>query len=78
MTSHTQFNKHWDLYEKFFSINPSKGINGDLEAISLNYMLTQRGVLGITPVNSLALHMQGEQEVDPYIDWKEKWNQIKV
>lgn len=78
MTSHNQFNKHWDLYETFFSINPSKGINGDLEAISLNYMLTQRGVLGITPVNSLALHMQGEQEIDPYINWKEKWNNIKI
>lgn len=78
MTSHSQFIKHWDLYEIFFSISPNKGINGHLEAISLNYMLTQRGVLGVTPVNSLALHIQGQQEVDPYIDWKEKWNQIKI
>jgi hypothetical protein len=76
MTSHNQFKKHWDLYETFFSIPPNKGIDGHLESISLNYMLTQRGVLGLTPVNSLALHLQGEQEKDPYIDWKEWWDKV--
>lgn len=75
MTSKMQFSRHWDLYERFFQCNP-KG--PELEDVSLNKMLVERGVLGLSPFNSLALHIQGEQEKDPYIDWKSKWDAIQV
>lgn len=78
MTSQNQFKKHWDLYEKFLSINPKHGVDGKLEAISLNYMLTKRGVLGITPISSLAFHMQSVKELDPYVDWKPIWDNINI
>lgn len=77
LTSHNQFKQHWDLYELFFEkIQYRK--NDDLENKSLNYMFTQRGVLGLIPVNSLAYHMQSELEKDPHTDWRPLWNSIKL
>ena len=69
MTSHEQFSKHWDLYHMFFELLDKKDPN--LERYSLNYMLTQRGVLGLIPVNSIAYQMQTELEQDPHKDWRE-------
>lgn len=77
MTGREEFVKHWDLYEEFLNL-PSTGINGDLESISLNYILTKRGVLGLTPVDSLALHIQHEYDKDPHIDWKQWWDSTKI
>jgi hypothetical protein len=41
-------------------------------------MLTQRGVLGLIPINSLAFHMQSELEKDPHIPWEPIWDNIDV
>jgi hypothetical protein len=76
LTSYQQFNKHWDLYDKFFNLIGS-GSDG-LENKSLNYMLTQRGVLGIVPVNTLSFHLQSDLEKDPHIDYKPLWESVKV
>lgn len=76
MTTHQQFSKHWDLYHMFFDLIDKK--NGLLENHSLNYMLTQRGVLGLVPVNSLAFHMQSDFEKDPHIPWEPIWDSIDV
>jgi len=73
MTSVTQFDAHWDLYKKFFSLGPH---HERLEPESLNKILVERGVLGLAPIESVALHMQGEAEKDPYINWKERWDSI--
>lgn len=73
MTSANQFRKNADLLEIFIRMDPK---DSKLEIISLNRMFTQRGILGIMPMNSVALHMQGEAEKDPYIDWKSLWNSI--
>jgi len=79
LTSHEQFSKHWDLYNAFFElIDKVNNANSDLENISLNYMLTMRGVLGLVPVNSLAFHLQSELEKDPYIDWKPIWDSVEI
>ena len=79
MTSHEQFTKHWDLYTIFFyMIDRIKQNNNDLENKSLNYMLTQRNVLGLVPVNSLAFHLQSDLEKDPHIDYKPLWDSINV
>lgn len=79
LTSHNVFKDHWDLYNTFFYLvdNKSKHDN-DLENRSLNYMLTQRGILGLVPVSSVAFHMQSDLEKDPHIDWKPYWDSIQV
>lgn len=76
LTSHEQFSKHWDLYHRFFEL--LKTNSPDLERMSLNFMLTQRGVLGLIPVNNLAFHMQTELEEDPHLDWRPLWESVNV
>jgi hypothetical protein len=78
MTSHTKFMEIKDLRDIFLTF-PGKGDeHGNLENKSINYMFTQRGVLGVSPINSLALHIQGELEKDPYIKWEEWWNEYTI
>lgn len=74
LTSKQQFSKHWDLYYKFFDLIGKP----ELEAGSLNKMFTERGVLGVQPFESVALHMQDEVWKDPYIDWMERWNDVRL
>ena len=68
---------HYDLMQEFLDIliNPVKKDLG-LEKDSLNKMFSQRGMLGVIPFTSLALHMQSELEKDLYIDWKQRWDKI--
>lgn len=75
LTSNVQFNKHWDLYEKFLGLI---GTGEHLENRSLNYITTQRGVLAICPINTLAFHLQSNHEKDPYIDWKPLWDKYEI
>lgn len=72
LTSRIQFNQHKDLYTSFLTRIPFKQ-QGNLENKSLNLMFTQRGVLGICPINTLTHHIQ--QYPDPYVDWKILWDQ---
>jgi len=77
LTSHWQFRQHWDLYEKFFKLIPDLGKpDAKLENASLNYMFTQKGVLGLTPVNTLSHHMQTQPDL--YVDWRPIWDSIDV
>ena len=79
LTSHKQFSQHWDLYDMFFFlITRLDKTNNELENKSLNYMLTQRNILGLTPVNSLAFHMQSDLDKDPHIDWKPIWDSVDI
>lgn len=74
LTSKQQFSRHWDLYYKFFDLIGKP----ELEAGSLNKMFIERGVLGVQPFNSVALHMQDDYWKDPYIDWKQRWDSVEV
>jgi hypothetical protein len=71
-----EFSKHWDLYDKFFDLTRIRA--KELESASLNKMLVNRGILAITPITSLSLHMQSEIEKDPYIDWQSWWDSIII
>lgn len=71
-----EFIKHWDLYYEFLKILERGDCN--LENRSLNYILVRRGVLALTPINTLAFHMQTELEEDPYIKWQPLWESINV
>ena len=77
LTSKNQFKNHVDLYQKFFEVLPH-GIDGSLESISLNKILTERGILGLLPINSVAFHLQSNRELDVYQDWKSLWESNKV
>lgn len=76
MTSRSQFNRHWDYYEKFLNMNPLGDEQNNLENITLNRILVNRNVLGLMPLESVGLHMQSECEKDLYIDWKKRWDLI--
>jgi hypothetical protein len=79
LTSYVQFSQHWDLYHRFFElIDTVTKEKNDLENVSLNYMLTKRGVLGLVPVNSIAHHLQSDLEKDPHIDYRPLWDTINV
>lgn len=75
MTSHWQFRQHWDLYDRFFDLIPNLGKpDAKLENDSLNYMFTRRGVLGLTPINTLSHHIQTQPDL--YVDWRPIWDSI--
>lgn len=73
LTSHNIFINNKDLLDYFLSLDPR---NPELEKISLNKMLVARGNLAVCPFESIALHMQGSYEKDPYVDWKRLWDSI--
>jgi hypothetical protein len=76
LTHHNIFKNNIDLYNEFFRLLDLK--SKELENISLNYMLTRRGLLGLVPINNLAFHVQSELEKDPYIDWKPYWDNTSI
>lgn len=80
LTHRKQLEKNWHWIEYFMSIDQVKGLNGtgDLENISLNKILVDEHVLGLMPFESVGLHMQGEREREPYIDWKKRWDTIEI
>lgn len=75
MTTKVQFSQHWDCYDKFLN---SSSLNPRLEADTINKILVDKGVLGLQPTTSIALHMQSEHEKDPFIDWKNLWDSVKL
>lgn len=73
LTSHAQFIKHWGILERFLEKSPT---DERIEPDTLNKILTTRGVLGLLPISSIALHMQDNIIKDPYINWKFYWDEI--
>lgn len=77
MTSPRIIRENYDLIEKFLSLPPNGDEHRRLESISLNYLLTRRGILGMMPISSVGLHVQAETEKDPYIDWQSWWDSVE-
>jgi hypothetical protein len=73
LTSTQQFLANYDLCIKLTNFDSTYP---NMEVETVNTMFTQRGVLGLAPITSVALHMQGELFMDPYIDWKERWDSV--
>ena len=73
-TSHRNMYENRDILKEFLDLDPR---NPDLEKVSLNKIMVRRGKLAVCPFESIALHMQGEYERDPYVDWKPIWNSIE-
>ena len=75
LTSKIQLSRNWDLINYFLKLDFQ---DQDLEAKSLNKMFTKKGILGVLPINSVAFHMQGNQEFDPYVNLKMLFDSIEV
>lgn len=71
MTHHNVITKEWDLFEKCSTGDPH---DPKLEDNSLNKLWQERDYVVMSPLPSLALHFQSEEEKDPYIDWELWWN----
>jgi len=77
-TSANNFIKHWDYLEAFLRMPPTGDDQGNFENTTINRIFVERGVLGLVPIPSLALHMQSEIEIDPYVDWKSWWDSVEI
>jgi hypothetical protein len=75
LTSIDVIKNNWDLCEKLCN---GKGLDPQLEFNSINVMMRERGVIAVMPIESIALHMQAAYEMDPYIDWKSRWDRVTI
>lgn len=61
--------EHWDLFDAMCRHE----IDSKMEDETINRLFSERGVVLMTPIPSLALHLQFETERDPFIDWRSWW-----
>jgi hypothetical protein len=73
LTSTRQFLSNLDLCMKLTTYSTQ---DGNMEIETINKMFVERGILGLAPITSIALHLQNEFFEDPYIDWKERWDSV--
>jgi glycosyltransferase involved in cell wall biosynthesis len=71
ITHHSVVVNEWDLFEKLSTGDPH---DPKLEDDSVNRLWSEREYIVMSPLPSLSLHFQTEQEKDPYIDWESWWN----
>lgn len=69
MTHVSVLHKEWDLFEAFCA-HP---VDHDMEKDSLNKLFYERQYILLIPIPSLALHIQYEQQKDPFLDWQALW-----
>ena len=74
MTHVSVVTTHWDLFEKMATSKYSP----HMETLSISKLFYERELLQFTPIPSLALHMQYETEIDPYINWREWWDKYEL
>jgi glycosyltransferase involved in cell wall biosynthesis len=67
--------RNWELFERLalYSSTPYGRANHISEASTINEIWREQVTL-LTPIPSLALHLQYEEHVDPYLDWKQWWD----
>ena len=74
MTHISVIQSNWDLFEKMATSKYAP----HMETLSISKLFYEREYLQFTPIPSLALHMQYETEIDPYINWREWWDKYEV
>lgn len=65
--------KHWHL---FYNMGTHE-ITHDMEDVTINQLFRSLGYYLFVPIPSLALHMQYESEMDPFIDWRKLWDKYE-
>jgi len=73
MTSHQVIRQNYDLLKAM----ASEEIGPEMEDNTINKIWQKRDVKLFTPIPSLALHLQNETEMDPFIDWRKLWDQME-
>lgn len=71
ITHHSIVKNEWDLFDKICS---GDAHDPKLEDDSVNLLWQKRDYVVMSPIPSLSLHFQTENEKDPYIDWKFWWD----
>jgi hypothetical protein len=72
MLDHSTLVKNFDLFDAM----GNHAIDNVMEDETLNKLFRDRGCLLFTPIPSLALHAQADTEKDPYLNWRELWDQF--
>jgi hypothetical protein len=79
MTAPSLFRQHWELFETL-----ALKYNGDYlnprvehyeESNTIWKIWNNNQAVRFSPIPSLALHMQFEQQRDPFIDWQQWWDE---
>lgn len=66
------FQNHWELFEKLaLGYCP---IKHEIHEGNTIYHIWKNHVPRFSPIQSLALHMQFDTQIDPFIDWKYWWD----
>lgn len=73
MIHHSVLLKEWDLFENM----GKHKVSPDMEDRTINQLFRSRGYYLFVPIPSLALHMQGDTEKDPFINWREWWDRYE-
>lgn len=71
MTHHSVLVNEWDLFDEICKGDPH---DPKLEDKTINRLWQERNYIILSPIPSLALHFQTENEKDPYIKWEDWWN----
>jgi hypothetical protein len=68
------FRRNWTIFEQLarYSSTPYGREHHIFEASTINKIWREQVAL-LTPIPSLALHLQFEEHKDPYLDWVEWW-----
>jgi predicted SAM-dependent methyltransferase/predicted O-methyltransferase YrrM len=73
ITHHKVVVDEWDLFDKICNGDPH---DPKLEDESVNLLWQEREYVVMSPLPSLSLHFQTDNERDPYIDWKSWWDKF--
>ena len=72
ITHHDVVINEWDLFDKICNGHPH---DPKLEDDSVNLLWQKRDYVVMSPIPTLSIHFQTENEKDPYLDWQSWWNQ---
>lgn len=72
LTTPQLFQKHWHYFEKL--AKEYSPIKHEVHEGNTIVNIYKNHALRFSPIPSLALHMQFDQQKDPYIDWEFWWN----
>jgi hypothetical protein len=76
LTNPNLIRNNWEHFEKF-ALNYNKDKNEEIdENNTINRVWAQKNVQLFTPLPSLALHVQFEEQIDKMSNWQELWNMI--
>jgi hypothetical protein len=76
MTTPAVFQQHWPTFEKFatkYNGDYSKPRTEHVDESNTVCLIWRNHVIRFSPIPSLALHVQFDTQIDPYIDWNYWW-----